>query len=101
MHDPTLRLLLSQINAFRMGLPPHLRRPTQDLGNSTHFDRDLVAALMIVHAWVVSIIWPDAVLMYLQSHGHFRRTIDHQGHVDKRYISALLDGDPSGIVSVV
>jgi hypothetical protein len=50
VHDLTLRLLLSQINAFRMGLPPQLRRPTQNSGDVRTLDRDLVCAIMIAHA---------------------------------------------------
>jgi hypothetical protein len=46
--DPNLRLLLSQINAFRLGCPAHLRRPTQV--PSDQFDVDLIAAHMVTHA---------------------------------------------------
>ena len=50
VHDPTLRLLLTQINSFRLCLPSHLRRPTQHLGLTGTLDRDLVTAIMIAHA---------------------------------------------------
>lgn len=46
--DPTLRLLLSQINTFRLGCPAHMRRPTQAAPEM--FDVDLIAAHMLTHA---------------------------------------------------
>ena len=52
LSEPTFRLLVSQINAFRMGLPPHLRRPTHNMGSSTALDGELVAALMVAHGFV-------------------------------------------------
>jgi hypothetical protein len=48
---PKLRLFLSQINAFRLSFPPHLRRPT---GDGSHggkgLDVDLISTIMITHA---------------------------------------------------
>lgn len=46
--DPALRLLLSQINAFRLGCPAHMRRPTQAAPEM--FDVDLITAHMQTHA---------------------------------------------------
>ena len=52
VQDPTLRLLLSKINAFRLGLPPQFRRPAQGLGESGVLDGELVAAMMLTHGLV-------------------------------------------------
>lgn len=47
---PQLRMFLSQINAFRLSFPPHLRRPTGDgLRGGKGLDVDLVSAIMITH----------------------------------------------------
>lgn len=51
--DPQLRLLLSQINAFRLSWPAPLRRPTQVPSNQ--FDADLIAAHMMTHGATISL----------------------------------------------
>ncbi|WVQ97267.1 hypothetical protein IAU59_004378 [Kwoniella sp. CBS 9459] len=51
LSHPTFRVLLSQINSFRMSFPPEFRRPTQFKvgGGVDALDRDLIAALWIAH----------------------------------------------------
>lgn len=50
---PQLRLFLSQINAFRLSFPPHLRRPTGDgTRGAKGLDTDLISTIMITHACV-------------------------------------------------
>jgi hypothetical protein len=51
--DPQLRLLLSQINAFRLSWPAPLRRPTQVPSNQ--FDADLIAAHMMTHGATIAL----------------------------------------------
>lgn len=51
---PTLRLFMSQINSFRLSIPPHLRRPTQVFPNpddrrAKTLDVDLISAILISH----------------------------------------------------
>lgn len=46
---PSLRLFLSQINAFRLSIPSHLRRPTQTASTGT-IDGELITAIMVTHA---------------------------------------------------
>lgn len=56
--NPTFRLLLSQINAFRMSFPPEFRRPTQSLpglGEAKVLDRDLISALWITHSAIMGL----------------------------------------------
>ncbi|KIR97270.1 hypothetical protein L804_05452 [Cryptococcus deuterogattii 2001/935-1] len=56
--NPTFRLLLSQINAFRMSFPPEFRRPTQSLpglGEANALDRDLISALWITHSAIMGL----------------------------------------------
>ncbi|WWC66510.1 uncharacterized protein I206_100412 [Kwoniella pini CBS 10737] len=52
LSHPTFRLLLSQINSFRMSFPPEFRRPTHfKVGQGVEaLDRDLIQALWILHA---------------------------------------------------
>ncbi|WVF70903.1 hypothetical protein IAT40_005698 [Kwoniella sp. CBS 6097] len=51
LSHPTFRVLLSQINSFRMSFPPEFRKPTQFKvgGGVDALDRDLIAALWIAH----------------------------------------------------
>ncbi|WWC58471.1 uncharacterized protein I303_101014 [Kwoniella dejecticola CBS 10117] len=51
LSHPTFRLLLSQINAFRMSFPPEFRRPTHfKVGHGVEaLDRDLIQSLWILH----------------------------------------------------
>ncbi|WVW82420.1 hypothetical protein I302_104430 [Kwoniella bestiolae CBS 10118] len=51
LSHPTFRVLLSQINTFRMSFPPEFRRPTHfKAGQGVEaFDRDLIQALWILH----------------------------------------------------
>ncbi|ORY33727.1 hypothetical protein BCR39DRAFT_518895 [Naematelia encephala] len=58
IQDPNLRLLLSQINSFRMAIPPQMRRPTQLMTNPDGLDGDLVTAIMVAHGAVISLAEP-------------------------------------------
>ncbi|WVQ77083.1 hypothetical protein IAR50_006766 [Cryptococcus sp. DSM 104548] len=55
--NPTFRILLSQINSFRMSFPPECRRPTQNvLGEGANaLDRDLIMALWITHSAIMGL----------------------------------------------
>ncbi|WVQ82647.1 hypothetical protein IAT38_004779 [Cryptococcus sp. DSM 104549] len=59
VHNPSFRMLLSQVNSFRMSFPPEFRRPTQPLqglvGGSESLDRDLLAALWITHSAIMGL----------------------------------------------
>ncbi|OCF45351.1 hypothetical protein I317_00874 [Kwoniella heveanensis CBS 569] len=57
LSHPTFRVLLSQINSFRMSFPPEFRRPTQFKvgGGVDALDRDLIAALWIAHGASMSL----------------------------------------------
>ncbi|WRT64260.1 uncharacterized protein IL334_001191 [Kwoniella shivajii] len=52
LSNPTFRVLLSQINAFKMSFPPEFRRPThfKTGEGAAALDRDLIQALWIMHA---------------------------------------------------
>jgi hypothetical protein len=47
-NDTRVRLLLSQINSFRLSFPPKFRRPTQDLGEGAP-DVEALSAIMLTH----------------------------------------------------
>jgi hypothetical protein len=48
---PQLRLFLSQINAFRLSFPAHLRKPTGNgYTGGKGLDADLISAIMITHS---------------------------------------------------
>ncbi|WWC86356.1 uncharacterized protein L201_001230 [Kwoniella dendrophila CBS 6074] len=51
LSHPTFRVLLSQINTFRMSFPPDFRRPTHfKVGEGVAaFDRDLILSLWVLH----------------------------------------------------
>jgi len=52
---PHLRVFFSQINAFRLSFPGHLRRPASTLGTpGSSVDVDLFAAICVTHGWVQS-----------------------------------------------
>jgi len=54
--DPTLRQLLSDINAFRASLPPHLRRAIRTLDNGAHtVDPELFLVIGFTHASVINL----------------------------------------------
>jgi hypothetical protein len=82
---PSLRRFLSQINAFRLSFPPHLRRPTQasamggELAGSKGLDVDLVAAILVTHGWVLRPF--PANQTDEKDHAVPERAIDHQGDV--------------------
>ncbi|KAK6905818.1 hypothetical protein I203_106652 [Kwoniella mangroviensis CBS 8507] len=51
LSHPSFRVLLSQINTFRMSLPPEFRRPTSFKANQgvEALDRDLIQTLWVLH----------------------------------------------------
>lgn len=55
INEPNLRLLLSQVNLFRLSIPAHLRRPTRDLAAGGQLDRDLLTAIMLAHATSIAL----------------------------------------------
>lgn len=50
MEDPTYRLLVSQVNAFRLSIPEHMRRPTKELVAGGQLDRELLISAMYAQA---------------------------------------------------
>ncbi|ORY28962.1 hypothetical protein BCR39DRAFT_495759 [Naematelia encephala] len=54
LDQPGLRLLISQVNSFRLSLPAHMRKPTQELAVG-QLDRDMLAAVLFAHATSVAL----------------------------------------------
>ena len=58
LDEPGLQILLSQVNAYRLSLPEHVRRPTNKLMSGQRLDVDQLAAVMSIHATMIVIAEP-------------------------------------------
>lgn len=57
-NEPRIRLLLSNINAFRLSFPPKFRRPAQLIHDGPP-DVEALAAIMLTHMYVGGLYVPS------------------------------------------